>query len=173
MSGKGIWKGSEMAASEVRKYMEAAFEKLTPAKAQEMARSVVQGGGREQVQKLAHDLMEWSTKSRRQLSELVDRQVGEQLKRNRERLAELIDHQVKEQFKRSSAKLTEAVQREVRRQVQALGVATRDDLDALKRRVRQLERGGAPERSTARKRVAKKAPAQKTVAKRSGTPSTS
>lgn len=154
MSGKAIWKGSEMAANEVRRYMEAAFEKLTPAKAQEMARSVVQGGGREQVQKLAHDLMEWSTKSRTQL-------------------AEFIDHQVKEQFKRSSAKLTEAVQREVRRQVQALGVATRDDLDALKRRVRQLERGGAPERSTARKRVAKKAPAKKSVAKRSGTPSTS
>lgn len=147
-------KGSEMAASEVRKYMEAAFEKLTPAKAQEMARSVVQGGGREQVQKLAHDLMEWSTKSRTQLSEFID-------------------HQVKEQFKRSSVKLTETVQREVRRQVQALGVATRDDLDALKRRVRQLERGGAPERSTARKPVAKKAPAKKSVAKRSGTPSTS
>lgn len=167
-----------MTVSEVRKYMEAAVEKLTPAKAQEMARSVLQGGSGEQVQKLAHDLMEWSTKSRAQLTELVDRQIGEQLKRSRERLAGFVEHQVKEQFQRGSAKLTEAVQREVRRQVKVLGVATKDDLDALRRRVRELERRGAAERSAAGKPAAKKArarkpTAKKSVAKRPGTASRS
>ena len=173
MAWNATWKGSEMLVNEARKYVEAAFEKLTPAKAQEMAKSIVQGSGKEQVQKLAHDLMEWSTKSRTQLSELVDRRIGEQLKHNRERVAEFIDHQVKEQFKRNSAKVTELVQREVRRQMKAFGVATKDDLDALKRRVRELERGGAPKRSMVGKRVAKKATAKKPVAKRPGTPSTS
>ena len=154
MGWNATWKGSEMLVNEARKYVEAAFEKLTPAKAQEMAKSIVQGAGKEQVEKLAHDLMEWSTKSRTQLSEFID-------------------HQVKEQLKRNSAKATELVQREVQRQLKALGVATKDDLDALKRRVRELERGGAPKSSTVRKRVAKKATAKKPVAKRPGTPSTS
>jgi len=57
------------------------------------------------------------------------------------------------------------VQREVRTQLSAMGVATKDDLDALKKRVRDLERGGAPKRSTAKKRTTtRKAAAKKPAA---------
>lgn len=112
--------------TDVRKLMEGAVEKLSPAKAQEIARSLVAGGGREQVTKTAHELMEWSNK-------------------NRERVREI-------------------VQREVRSQLKSFGVATRDEVEALKKRVRELERavGPAPKRP-----AAKKAPARKTAAKKS------
>lgn len=111
-----------MVMSEVRRYMDAAMEKLSPAKAQQMARSVMKGQGRDQVQKAAKDLMKWSSKSRDRLGALVRREVKAQLK--------------------------------------TMGVATRDEVDALKKRVRELERGGAP------KRAAAKRPAKKTSAKR-------
>jgi hypothetical protein len=71
-----------MVMTEVRKYMEAAVEKLTPAKAQEMARSMLQGQTqrKEQVQKLAQDLMDWSNQTRGKMSEMVRREVARQLK---------------------------------------------------------------------------------------------
>jgi polyhydroxyalkanoate synthesis regulator phasin len=101
--------------------MEATMQKLSPARAQEMARSVMQGEKREQVQKLARDLLDWSNKSRQ--------------------------------------RLTEAVQREVKSQLKSLGVAGRDEVDALKKRVRQLERqlGGT---TTAKKPAAKRSRAK-------------
>jgi polyhydroxyalkanoate synthesis regulator phasin len=111
--------------TDVRKLMEGAVEKLSPAKAQEIARSLVSGGGREQVTKTAHELMEWSNK-------------------NRERIKEV-------------------VQREVRSQLKSLGVATRDEVDALKKRVRELERAAGPasKRPAAKKSAAKKSAAKK------------
>lgn len=116
-----------MVMSEVRRYMDAAMEKLSPAKAQQMARSVMKGQGRDQVQKAAKDLMKWSSKSRDRLGALVRREVKAQLK--------------------------------------TMGVATRDEVDALKKRVRELERGGAPKRAAA-KRPAKKTSAKKRTAAR-------
>jgi polyhydroxyalkanoate synthesis regulator phasin len=105
--------------TDVRRLMEGAVEKLSPAKAQEIARSLVTGGGKEQVQKTARELMEWSNK-------------------NRERVKEL-------------------VQREVRSQLKGLGIATRDEVDALKKRVRDLERAtGVPKKTAAKKTAAKK-----------------
>jgi polyhydroxyalkanoate synthesis regulator phasin len=102
--------------------MEAAMGKLSAAKAQELARSMVKGEGREQVTKTAKDLLEWSNK-------------------NRERLTDLI-------------------RSEVRSQMKTLGVASRDDVDALRKRVRDLERAGAgaraPKRSTAKRAAPKK-----------------
>jgi polyhydroxyalkanoate synthesis regulator phasin len=108
-----------MEMTEVRRYMEAAAEKLSPAKAQQMARSLLQGQGKgkEQVQKVAQDLMEWSNQTR-------------------ERMAELI-------------------RREVARQLRAMGVATKDEVESLKSRVRVLERG-AGSASVAAKSPAKK-----------------
>jgi polyhydroxyalkanoate synthesis regulator phasin len=108
-----------MVVTEVRRYMEAAVEKLSPARAQEMARSMLQGQGkgREQVQKVAQDLMDWSNKTRE--------------------------------------RMTETVRREVTRQLKAMGVASKDDLEALKARVRVLERG-AGSASAAAKSPAKK-----------------
>jgi polyhydroxyalkanoate synthesis regulator phasin len=106
--------------TDVRKYMEAAVGTLTPAKAQQLARSLLQGQGKEQVAKAAQDLLEWSN-------------------RNRQRLGEL-------------------VRSEVRSQLSAIGVATKDEVDALKKRVRELERGTKP---TARKPAARKPAARK------------
>ncbi|MFB3739231.1 MAG: phasin family protein, partial [Candidatus Velamenicoccus archaeovorus] len=111
-----------MVMNEMRKYVEATLEKMTPAKAQQMARSVMRGEGKEQVQRFAQDLMEWSTKSRERLTELV--------------------------------------RSEVRSQLKSLGVATRDEVDALKTRVRLLERS-APKRSAAKRATAKRATAKR------------
>jgi polyhydroxyalkanoate synthesis regulator phasin len=93
-----------MLMTEVRKYMEAAVEKLTPAMAQEMARSLVEGQskGREQVQKVAQDLMEWSNQVRERMSEMV--------------------------------------RREVARQLETMGLASKDEVEALEARVGDLER---------------------------------
>jgi polyhydroxyalkanoate synthesis regulator phasin len=96
-----------MVVTEVRRYMEAAVEKLSPAKAQEMARSLLQGQakGREQVQKVAQDLMDWSNETR--------------------------------------GRITEMIRREVSRQLKTMGVASKDEVEALKARVRALERAGS------------------------------
>lgn len=115
-----------MVVNEMRKYVEATLERMTPAKAQEMARSVMQGQGKEQVQKFAQDLMDWSTK-------------------NRERLTELI-------------------RGEVRTQLKALGVATRDEVDSLKKRVRELERGAGLKKAGAKRTTAKRTTAKRSAA---------
>jgi len=86
---------------DVKRYVEAVLGRLSPAKAQAMARAMA-GESRERVNELAKDLMEWS-------------------QRNRERLTEL-------------------VRREVRAQLKALGVASKEELESLKRRVRDLEK---------------------------------
>ncbi|HEX6230824.1 MAG TPA: hypothetical protein VF029_03865 [Actinomycetota bacterium] len=119
-----------MVLNEVRKYMEAAMGKLSPAKAQELARSLMKGQGKEQISKAAQDLMDWSNK-------------------NRERLAEL-------------------VRREVRSQLKSVGVASRDEVDALRKRVRELERARAgSKRSTAKRSTAKRSTARKRTTARS------
>jgi polyhydroxyalkanoate synthesis regulator phasin len=156
-----------MVVNEARRYMEATFEKLTPAKAQEMARSIAKGAGKEQVAKLTQDLLEWSKKSRALLSDLVDKEIRDQLRKNRARITEFIDREVRDQLKKNTSRVTELVRREVRAQMKALGVATKDDVDALRRRVRELERGGAPaKRAGTRKTAAKKTAAKKTAARK-------
>ncbi len=69
-----------MTKDELREYMEATLQKLSPAKAQEMARSVMQGERKDQVQKMAQDLLDWSNRSRKRLSDAVQREVRDQLK---------------------------------------------------------------------------------------------
>jgi polyhydroxyalkanoate synthesis regulator phasin len=107
---------------DVRKFMEAAVGKLSPTKAQELARSVMRGEGKEQVSKAAQDLLEWSNKNRQRISDLV--------------------------------------RSEVRSQLSAMGVASRDEVDTLKKRVRELERS-RPKAATAKKRTAARKPAAK------------
>jgi polyhydroxyalkanoate synthesis regulator phasin len=118
-----------MEMNDLRKYMEATVGKLTPAKAQQAARSIVggQAKGREQVQRVAQDLLEWSKSNRDRMTETIRREVGEQLR--------------------------------------GMGVATRDEVDALKKRVRNLERASdAATRSTATKPSAsKRATAKRTT----------
>ena len=108
---------------QVRQYMEAAIGKLSPAKAQELAKSLTKGQGRDQVSKAAKDLLAWSNK-------------------NKERL-------------------TSMVQTEVKSQLKTIGVASRDEVDALRKRVRELEREqgkkSTRKRSTAKRSTAKRA----------------
>jgi hypothetical protein len=102
---------------DVRRFMEGTVGRLTPAKAQELARSVMQGAGKEQVSKAAQDILDWSNKNRQRISDLV--------------------------------------RTEVRSQMASMGFASKDEVDALKKRVRELERG-RPKRATAKKRTAAK-----------------
>jgi glycerol-1-phosphatase len=109
---------------QVREYMEAAIGKLSPAKAQELAKSLTKKGqGRDQVSKAAKDLLAWSNK-------------------NKERL-------------------TSMVQTEVKSQLKTIGVASRDEVDVLRKRVRELEREqgkkSTRKRSTAKRSTAKRA----------------
>ena len=106
---------------QVREYMEAAIGKLSPAKAQDLAKSLTKGQGRDQVTKTAKDLMAWSNK-------------------NRERL-------------------TSMVQTEVKSQLKTIGVASRDEVDALRKRVRELERGQG-KKSTRKRTAAKRSTAK-------------
>lgn len=74
---------------------------------------------------------------------------------------------------RSREKLREFVAHEVSKQMKAVGVATQTELDALKKRVRDLERatGGSPGKKTAatksgaKKTTVRKPAARKTAAK--------
>jgi polyhydroxyalkanoate synthesis regulator phasin len=117
---------------DIRKTISAALGNMTPAKAQEMAKSFSDpGAAKEQVARLAADLLEWS-------------------QRNRERLKE-------------------AISREIASQMQSMGVATRADVDALKKRVRDLERR-AGMTASGRKTAAKKTAARKPAAKKPATP---
>ena len=122
--------------SDIRRFMEGAIGKLTPAKAQELAKSVRSGQGKEQVAKTAQELLEWSNKNRQRISDMV--------------------------------------RSEVRSQMSSVGVASKDELDALKKRVRELERaqGGARRTGTAKKRTtAKRSTTTRTTAKRPAEPS--
>jgi polyhydroxyalkanoate synthesis regulator phasin len=120
------------ALEDVRKTIEAAIGNLTPAKAQELARSFADPGtAKEQVAKMAGDMLEWS-------------------QRNRDRMREFVG-------------------REIAAQMTSVGVATQSELDALKKRVRDLERHvgmtASGRRSDAKKSTAKATTAKKTTAK--------
>jgi polyhydroxyalkanoate synthesis regulator phasin len=103
---------------DVRKFMQGAAEKVSPAKAQELAKGMMQGQGREQIQKAAQEILEWSNKNRERVAEIVRREVAAQMKN--------------------------------------LGVASKDEVDSLKKRVRDLERSGAPKARATKKTVAKR-----------------
>ena len=66
--------------------------------------------------------------------------------------------------RRNSERLVELIRGEVKRQMSRTGVATKDEVEALKRRVRELERG-SPKSPTA-KRSTRKAPGRKSTARK-------
>jgi polyhydroxyalkanoate synthesis regulator phasin len=68
-----------MNAEDIRKIVDALFEKLSPAKAQEVAKSLLGDDRRDQVQKLATDLVDAAQRNRDRVKELVDREVKSQL----------------------------------------------------------------------------------------------
>jgi polyhydroxyalkanoate synthesis regulator phasin len=93
-----------MFIDDLRKTVEGLLGTLTPAKAQQLAKDMLEpGAAKEQVAKATADLLEWSHANRERLSTFVRREISEQLK---------------------------AVG----------GVAPQAELDALKKRVRDLER---------------------------------
>lgn len=103
--------------ADIRRFMEGTVGKMTPAKAQQLARSLMGGAGKDQVSKAAQDILEWSNKNRQRMTDLV--------------------------------------RTEVRSQMASMGFASKDEVDALKKRVRELERA-RPKRATAKKRTAAK-----------------
>jgi len=110
-----------MNADDVRKMLDSVFDKMSPAKAQEVAKGLVGEDRREQAQKLAGDLVETAQRNRDRVKELISREVAAQMKN--------------------------------------MGGATQKDVDALKRRVRDLERAtgvGAGGRSSEAKTAAKR-----------------
>jgi polyhydroxyalkanoate synthesis regulator phasin len=123
---------------DLRKQLEASFGNLTPTKAQELAKGMVdRDAAKEQVARLAADLLEWSQRNR--------------------------------------ARLTTIVRDEVRDQLKQMGVASQDDVDALRKRVRDLERAqraGSAKATAAKRRSASttKATAARATAKRGTTP---
>ena len=116
---------------DVRKTIEGSLGNLTPTRAQEIAKGMLdRGAAKEQVTKTAADLMEWS-------------------QRNKNRLTMMIRNEVRSQLKQA-------------------GVATEEELNALRKRVRELERAakrpGTRTAAAKRKTAAKKSPAKRTSA---------
>lgn len=120
-----------MYMSDAVKAMLDTLDRLTPARAQQIAQQVMSGEGRDQVTKFAQELVERSQKSRERLLGIV--------------------------------------QSEVKRQLKTFGVASREDVEALKKRVRALERssGAAPKKRAAKRRTTKASTAEAARAKRS------
>jgi len=113
---------------DVRKTVEAVIGNLTPAKAQELAKGFADPGtAKEQVAKVAAELIEWSQRNRDRMKEFVGREIASQMR--------------------------------------SVGVATQSDLDAVKKRVRDLERR-AGMTASGRKIASKKSPVKKTAAKK-------
>jgi polyhydroxyalkanoate synthesis regulator phasin len=121
-----------MIIDDLRRTVEGLLGTLTPAKAQQLAKDMLEpGAAKEQVAKTTADLLEWSHINRERLSTFVRREIADQLK---------------------------AVG----------GVASQTELDALRKRVRELERAAGMTASGRSKSAAKSTSARKrSSAKRS------
>ncbi|MGZ8596566.1 MAG: hypothetical protein ACXWXB_00035 [Actinomycetota bacterium] len=123
-----------MIIDDLRRTVEGLLGTLTPTKAQQLAKDMLEPGtAKEQVAKTTADLMEWSHANRERISAFMQREISEQLK---------------------------AVG----------GVASQVELDALKKRVRDLERAAgmtasgrkkATKSTSTRKRTTRKATTSK------------
>jgi polyhydroxyalkanoate synthesis regulator phasin len=84
----------------------------------------------------------------------AQRIVSDLAKRGESRAKDLqkAAREIAERSARSRKELVSLIQKEIRRQIRAIGVATREDIDRLQRRVRELEKGsGSRPTSRARK----------------------
>lgn len=108
-----------MIIDDLRRTVEGLLGTLTPTKAQQLAKDMLEpGAAKEQVAKTTADLLEWSHANRERISGFMQREISEQLK---------------------------AVG----------GVASQAELDALKKRVRDLERAAGMTASGKKKSTAK------------------
>jgi len=120
---------------DVRKTMEGVIGNLTPAKAQELAKGFSDPGtAKEQVAKVAADLIEWSQRNRDKMKEFVGREISSQMR--------------------------------------SVGVATQADLDAVKKRIRDLERRAGMTASGRKRNAAKKTPAKRASTRKSAAKTT-
>jgi polyhydroxyalkanoate synthesis regulator phasin len=73
-----------------------------------------------------------------------------------------------ERSRKNTERFVEQVRAEIRQQFKTLGVATKDDIARLERRIDDLRRAsaGAAKKSTAKKSTAKKSTAKKSTAKK-------
>lgn len=121
-----------MIIDDFRRTVEGLLGTLTPAKAQQLAKDMMEpGAAKEQVAKTTADLLEWSHANRERWSSFVRREISEQLK--------------------------------------TVGVASQSELDALKKRVRDLERAAgktASGRAKSTKTGQRKRTSKKTTADR-------
>lgn len=108
-----------MIIDDLRRTVEGLLGTLTPTKAQQLAKDMLEpGAAKEQVAKTTADLLEWSHGNRERISGFMQREISEQLK-------------------------------------SVGGVASQAELDALKKRVRDLERAAGMTASGRKKRTAK------------------
>jgi polyhydroxyalkanoate synthesis regulator phasin len=86
----------------------------------------------------------------------ADGLVGELARRGEVRARDLqkLARTLIDRAERNRTELTRLVSKEITRQVNTLGLATREEVDALRKRIRELERGSTPSRT----RSAKKKP---------------
>lgn len=54
--------------------------------------------------------------------------------------------------RKNSERLLDVVRGEVKKQISRAGLATKDEVDALKRRIRELEKGGGAKKTATRKK---------------------
>lgn len=121
-----------MLLDDVRRTLEGLAGTLTPARAQQLAKDMMEpGAAKEQVAKATADLLEWSQSNRDRIREFVSREV---------------QHQTK-----------------------TVGLASQADLDALKKRVRELERSAGMTASGRKRSTAKRTTAKKTTARKPAT----
>jgi polyhydroxyalkanoate synthesis regulator phasin len=70
-----------MVLDDLRKTLEATLGLLTPAKAQQLAKDMMDPGtAKEQIAKTAADLMEWSQSNRERLSTFIRTEISDQMK---------------------------------------------------------------------------------------------
>jgi polyhydroxyalkanoate synthesis regulator phasin len=105
--------------------------------------------------------------SSRRAEELA-RKLAEQGQARKEQVG-AVAHDLMEWSRKNGERLAQTIRREVKRQIVALGVATKGEVESLKKRVAALEAkpGRAPARkTTARKTTARKTTARKTAARK-------
>lgn len=114
-------------------------------------------------------------------AEELARSVVKQGEARREQ-ASKVARDLAEWSRKSSDRLLEIIRGEVKKQISKAGLATKDEVESLKRRIRELERAGASgggtttrsrgatPKTAAPKTSARKAPAPKTAAPKTSAP---
>ena len=82
-----------------------------------------------------------------QKAEELARSLVKQGQARREQATKLA-RDLSEWSRRNSERLAEIIRREVKKQISRAGLATKDEVESLKRRIRELEKGGAKKTTT-------------------------